>query len=611
MVLTQLTGDMRWLSPPYLPTRTRGMSENQDGGLPPEIVSTVRENAYVAIAEWLNGRPPAIPQPDDELFQQMMSACMGETVDSDYVPMVAEEMGFSDRFAAWTTGALPGNVDKTISVAIIGAGVSGLAAAALLARRGVDFTVYEKNDDVGGTWHENRYPGCGVDTPSYLYSLSFDQVTWPEYFATQQDVRRYLVDFVEKEGIRKDIQFKTSVVGAEYDETNKKWEITVESPSGRQTTTANVVISAVGLLNRPKYPTIDGVDRFKGPSFHSAEWPEDVDIRGKRVAVIGTGASAMQIVPAIADQAGEITIFQRSAQWIAPNENYKRVVPPEVQSLLEAVPLYAAWYRMRLAWIFGDKIYPTLLVDPEWPRDHTSINALNDAHRRFFTAYIESELHDRPDLLAQCMPDYPPYGKRMLLDAGWFKALRQPNVKLVSDGVEAVVDHGIVDVQGVEHAADVIVYATGFETLNPLKGIAIEGKAGHRLRDLWGDDNASAYLGMTVPDYPNFFILYGPNTNLGHGGSLIFLSECQIRYILQLIELLLDGRASEIDCGDLAYRRYNDEVDERHASMVWTQQDISNWYRNSRGRIVTNSPWKLLEYWEMTRRPDLADFSIR
>jgi 4-hydroxyacetophenone monooxygenase len=199
----------------------------------------------------------------------------------------------------------------------------------------------------------------------------------------------------------------------------------------------------------------------------------------------------------------------------------------------------------------------------------------------------------------------------MLLDAGWFKALRQPNVKLVSDGVQAVVDQGIVDVQGAEHAADVIVYATGFETLNPLKGISIEGRAGHRLRDLWGDDNASAYLGMTVPNYPNFFILYGPNTNLGHGGSLIFLSECQIRYILQLIELLLDGRASEIECGSVAYRRYNDEVDERHASMVWTQPDLTNWYRNSRGRVVTNSPWKLLEYWEMTRSPDLADFSIR
>jgi 4-hydroxyacetophenone monooxygenase len=609
MVLTQLTGDLKWISPPFLPTRTRGMSENQDGGLPAALVAEVTSQAVTAISAWLEGAPPAIAVPDEQLFVRMMSACMGENVDPAYGPMMAEEMGFVERFADWMR--LPhGAAASEMRVAIIGAGVSGLAAAALLQRRGISYTVFEKDQQVGGTWFENRYPGCGVDTPSYLYSLSFACQTWPAYFAEQRDVEHYLASFSRRENLTPNIRLSTTVTAAVYGAEDRKWQVTSSGDDGETTEFFSAVISAVGQLNRPKFPSLSGMADFRGRSFHSAQWPDDVDVSGKRVAVVGTGASAMQLVPAVAESAAQVTVFQRSPQWIAPNENYKREVAPAVRRLMRDVPLYAAWYRMRLAWIFGDKIYPTLQVDPGWPQDGKAINALNGAHRRFFEGYIRSELDDRPDLLEKCVPGYPPYSKRMLLDAGWYRTLKAPNVRLVCEEIKGITPAGIEDCAGETHEADVIVYATGFQTLNSLAEIDIVGRDGRRLNDEWGTDNARAYLGVTVPEFPNLFILYGPNTNLGHGGSLIFLTECGLRYTLHLLGLMASAGVSAIECRRDTFEAYNALVDERHAEMIWTQPGVTNWYRNSSGRVVTNSPFRLLEYWEMTRVPNLDDFLV-
>jgi 4-hydroxyacetophenone monooxygenase len=609
MVLTQLTGDCAWISPPYQPTRTRGMAENQDGGLPAEVNEEVRRAAVSAIGAWLDGKPPAIAVPGTELFARMMSTCMGEDVPAAYVPMMAEEMGFADRYDEWLTQ--PHDTAADLTVAVIGAGVSGLAAAAMLHRRGMGYVVFEKDAAVGGTWHENRYPGCGVDTPSYLYSLCFARPTWSTYFAPQPDVEQYLSQFADTEQLRSNIRLSTRVTAAAYDETQRKWAVT--SRCGDQETTEyfSAVISAVGQLNRPKLPPVSGLGDFRGRAFHSARWPADVDVRGKKVAVIGTGASAMQIVPAIADQAAQVTVFQRSPQWIAPNENHKRPVAPEVRWLLEAVPLYAAWYRMRLAWIFGDKIYATLRVDPDWPQDGKAINSLNAAHRRFFESYITSQLSDRPDLIGKCVPGYPPFGKRMLLDAGWYRALKASNVRLICEEATTVTADGVRDQAGETHEADVIVFASGFATLNPLADISVAGRGGRLLSEEWGPDNARAYLGMTVPDFPNFFVLYGPNTNLGHGGSLIFLSECSLRYTLSLLGLMASAGVTEIECRREVFEAYNAEIDDRHSRMIWTRPGITNWYRNSAGRVVTNSPFTLLEYWQMTRTPNLSDFVVQ
>ncbi|ORB76690.1 monooxygenase, partial [Mycobacterium timonense] len=266
------------------------------------------------------------------------------------------------------------------------------------------------------------------------------------------------------------------------------WTVSSRDSDGSpRAVTANVVISAVGLFNKPKIPDIAGMDRFTGPMFHTAQWPEDLDVTGKRVAVIGTGASAMQVVPAIAGKVGQVTVFQRSPQWIGPCAEYFAPVPEDVHFLMDHVPYYQAWYRFRLAWVFNDRVHPSLQIDPQWGDPARSLNAVNDGHRRYFTRYLVSQLEGRPDLIEKCLPDYPPFGKRMLLDNGWFAALKRDNVRLVTEGVDSITERGVCSSGGDEVEADVVVFSTGFETTRYLQPIEFVGRGGTRLREIWGD----------------------------------------------------------------------------------------------------------------------------
>ncbi|MBO0874782.1 MAG: NAD(P)/FAD-dependent oxidoreductase, partial [Pseudonocardia sp.] len=547
---------------------------------------------------------------DDAALAEIMSVCMGEPVDPAYSAMMAEEMGLRPRYANERIAALPARTDY--SVVIVGAGVSGICMAVQLARAGIPFTILEKNADLGGTWHENRYPDCGVDTPSYWYSYSFHPVNWSRYYSRQSDVHAYLADTVDRFDLRRHIRFSTRVENAEYDEDTARWTVTATGPDGRGVTvSATFLVTAVGQLNQPKIPAIPGQDTFAHPRFHSARWPADLDLRDRKVAVIGTGASAMQLVPAIADEAATLTVFQRSPQWVAPNAEYTRDVSPRTRYLMAHVPLYAAWYRMRQAWVFGDKVFDGLVVDPDWPHPDISVNSINDGYRRHFTAYLRRELDGRPDLLGKALPDYPPFGKRMLLDNGWFSTLRRSHVRLETSAITEIVPDGIRTANGAEHAADVIVYATGFDSLNMLGSFEVRGRGGRRLRDQWGADDARAFIGMTERGFPNMFLLYGPNTNLGHGGSLIFITECQVRYLMGLIEQVIERQLASVECRADRRDAYNREIDAAHERLIWTHPGMSTWYRNERGRVVTNSPWRLVDLWHQTAAPSLDDYDVR
>lgn len=606
MVLHHLTGEDRWLRAPYAPTRTRGLSDHDDGGLEPEARRTLRDAAVEAILAWHNGRLPALPEPSQSHLQHMLSTCMGEAVPPEYAAMMIEEMGFRPaRRPAPST--LRG---RALSVLVIGAGISGLIAGRALREAGIPFEIIEKNDGIGGTWLENDYPGAGVDTPSYLYCFSGFPRNWSSHFAKRDEIHAYLEDMATHFDLHRSVRFGLEATSATFDSTAGEWIVeTTDRKGAGSTFRANALITAVGLHNRPKTPNLPGLDRFAGPAFHTARWPEDVELGGKRVAVVGTGASAMQVVPATAEQVGRLLVFQRSPQWIAPCENYFRPITEDVHFLMEHAPYYHPWYRYRLAWAFNDRNHDALQRDPEWPHQDRAISRANDGHREYFTKYIREQLEGRPDLIAKSLPTYPPFGKRILLDNGWYAALRRPNVELIDEAVAAVTETGVVTVTGEEHAVDVLVLSTGFEQQRFLYPMHITGRDGVELRDAWDDDDARAYLGITVPGFPNLFLTYGPNTNPG-GGSVIFTLERQINYIFDALRQMADRGLATIDCKVEPFGRYNDEVDAAHAKMVWTHPGMDTYYRNTRGRVVTNTPFRVVDYWHLTRSADLDDYQV-
>jgi 4-hydroxyacetophenone monooxygenase len=606
MVLVQLTGDLRWLEEPYRPTRGRGMNDNDSGGLPERIQAEIRAAALNAILAWRAGRPIAIPEPSAELRLKMLSRAMAEEVPAEYDCIIAAEL-----FAAPDEALEKLPIPKGFEVLIIGAGVSGLCAAINLQRAGIPFTILEKSATVGGTWWDNHYPGAGVDTPNHLYSYSFAPHDWSMYFALRDELQAYLEHVAGKFGLRSHIRFETEVKSANYDKEAQRWLVTVRDADGSQEIlNANALISAVGIFNPIKMPSIKGLDRFKGPCFHTAQWPADLDLKGKRVAMIGNGASAMQIGPEIQHTVASLTIFQRSSHWVAPNPQFRKPIPEPLRFLLREVPLYRLWYRLRLGWTFGDRLHSALQKDPTWPHGDRSLNSTNDSHRAYFTRYIVSEIGDKTELLDKVVPDYPPFGKRMLLDNGWYRMLRNERVKLVSDPIVEILPDRIITKDCSEYAADVLVVATGFDVIRFLTSFEARGRSGRSLREVWDDDNARAYLGSVIPDFPNFFCLYGPNLQPGHGGSIMFVIEMQMRYIVDLLKQMLNRGIGAVECRQDVHDAYNQRIDEAHANMVWTHPGLETYYRNERGRVVVNSPYRNAIFYDMTRAADLGDFIV-
>jgi 4-hydroxyacetophenone monooxygenase len=610
MLLVQMTGDLRWLEDPYRPSRTKGLGDNDTGDLDAHVQLEIRTAALDAILAWGNGQTLAIPVPSPDLLVDMLSVSMGEAVPHEYADMMSHELGLDSDVDRRRT--LPGarvNPPQGFDAIIVGAGASGICASIKLKDAGIPFVVLERNDDVGGTWLENRYPGCAVDTPSHLYSFSFAKNDWSQYFAARDEIFGYFKGVAAEFGVLPHVRFRTEVVSAGWDEDQQRWHVEVVDRDGRsETLSASLLITAVGAFNKPKMPSIAGLASFAGPTPHTARWPDDLDLTGQRVGVIGNGASAMQLVPAIADIAGEVTVFQRSPQWAAPFEWFKTPVPEGIRYLFQAVPLYRAWYRVRLAWTFNDKVHSSLQKDPSWPHPDRSINEVNDGHRRYFTRHIVRELGDRQDLLDEVLPDYPPFGKRMLLDNGWFRTLTRGDVHLVTKRVNEVRANSVVTADGIEHELDVLVLATGFDVVRFLAPMQITGRSGRTLESAWDGDDARAYLGLAVPDFPNLFCLYGPNTQFGHGGSLLFMMELQMHYLMDLLQQMFEQGIGSVECRQDVYDEYNKRVDEAHGKMVWTHPGMDVYYRNSKGRVVVNNPFKVVDFWRMLRHANLSEF---
>ena len=605
LVLQHLTGDTKWASPQYRPGRGKPLDDNDSAGLTPDVQNEVRAAAFDAVMAVRDGQiEPVAPSP--EQVAEMLGWALGEDVPPEYGELLSEEMGFTSRDVEIPREA----IGEDFRVVVIGAGLSGLCMAAKLAAAGIDFVVLEKDEDLGGTWLENVYPGCGVDTPGHLYNFSFapnPDIT--RYFARRAEVHQYLRRLASDHDLTRYIRFGTEVASARYRRADANWRIDIRNADGdHESLTANVLVSAVGMVNRPSIPPLPGLDEFDGPVMHTAQWDNSVDLTGKRVAVIGTGASAMQLVPSIADVAEHVTVFQRSKQWALPHPNYHREVKETVRIVMREVPFYLQWYRLRSFWNFSDRLHSSLQIDPDWPYPERAVNETNDRHRMFLTKYIKEQLGDRVDLLDACLPEYPPYGKRPLLDNNWYQTMRRDDVTLITEPVEHVNGDKVVARTGVEVEADVIALATGFKVLQFLWPMDIVGVSGKTLREQWGVDDARAYLGISVPDFPNFFIVNGPNTNAGHGGSAIHATEFQVRYIMQTIRRMLVTETPALEVDRDVFLRYNAELDEALAHCIWSHKGMTTYYRNGAGRIVVSSPWKYVDYWNRLREFEPGDY---
>ncbi|WP_328443976.1 flavin-containing monooxygenase [Amycolatopsis sp. NBC_00438] len=478
---------------------------------------------------------------------------------------------------------------KGPSVLIVGTGFGGIGTAIELKRAGLtDFTILESAAEPGGVWRDNTYPGAACDIPSPLYSYSFEpNPRWPKRFSHQPDILAYLRGVIAKYGLEPHIRYGAEVTEAVFDD--GVWRVVTKSG---ETYEANVFVPAVGQLSRPVLPTIPGRDRFAGAAFHSARWDHDVDLRGKRVAVIGTGASAVQFVPEVRKQAERVTVFQRT--------------PPYV--LAKSDPAYRGWQH----WLF-EHLPPTQLLGrlrifllAEYATYAMTRHPVLAKMFELRTAQLRRRHIKDPALRAKLTPEYPLGCKRILFTNDYLPALAQPNVDVETARISEITEKGVRTEDGVEHEVDVIVYGTGFAATDFLAPVKVRGPGGRSLQDAWSG-GARAYLGITVPGFPNLFCVYGPNTNLG-AGSIIYMLERQARYIRQAVERLSRPDVSALDVLPEVEQRYDDEVQARLGHSVWSA--CTSWYRQADGRVTTNWPGLVTEYDRRTKRFDVADYRV-
>jgi cation diffusion facilitator CzcD-associated flavoprotein CzcO len=476
-------------------------------------------------------------------------------------------------------------------VAIVGAGFGGLGMAIRLKQAGRnDFVVFERAADVGGTWWANSYPGCQCDIPSNLYSFSFARnSSWTTAYPLRDQLHDYLRGCAERFGVASHLRLETELLDASWDGGSQRWML---DTSGGQCS-ARVVVAATGMLSEPCVPNLPGLDRFRGTTFHTAAWNHDYDLTGRRVAVLGTGASAIQVVPSIQEQVGRLTVFQRTPPWVIFHMDHR--VGPWLRRLYARVPALQAAARGGI-WALHELVVPGMARDARLLKGHELIARAN----------LWRNIRD-PELRRRLTPDYAVGCKRILLSNDWYKALAAPNVDLVTSGISEVREASVVDGDGAEHQLDTIVFATGFAPTDPPIARRLRGRAGDTLSETWRG-SPEAYLGTTVSGFPNLFLLYGPNTNLGHS-SIVYILESQMNYVMSALESMDAHGAATVDVHPEVQEAFNEEMQERLRDSVWNS-GCTNWYLDANGRNSIQWPGFTYEYRRRTRRFDAADYRL-
>jgi len=591
-----LTGEVQWLG--------------EDKG------AKVQEKlASVMIEYWESGK--AAVSPDcSPIFNQLVAQCDQampqdgfEKASSELTQLqldyILDEMrGFPEPIHMNGDDLQPADNLESFHVCICGSGVHGISVALRCQRAGIPYTILERDTGVGGTWHQNNYPGVRCDTPSITYSFSSDpNPDWERYFADGHEVKTYLKNMCDKHGITEHCKTETVVESATWDEATSMWHIKYNSKDGvSKIMESNVYVAAVGQLTNPFIPSIPGQEIFDGDSCHTARFTKAIDFSGKNVVVVGTGASAMGICPEIQKVANHLTIFQGTPQWYVSIPNHQKYMTEEEQWCMRYVPFYERWYRFQTLRHIVDTYTDVL----------TSGSDSNRTLQAELTEFIKKQVNYNAGLVEKMVPKHPPICTRMLVDNHWCAMMLQDNVTLINGRVAGIKANQVIGPNGEVAPADIIIYATGFQSTSfCTASMKVIGKGGVALEDDWGVE-PTAYLGMTRPNFPNFFMTYGPNTNVSSGGSIIWCAETAGRYIGQCIAAMVRNDLKEMSVKPRVFEEYNEMITKELKWTAWDDQSCRSWYKQGNtGKVTNNLPMSLEEFSARTRIVTLADFNTK
>jgi 4-hydroxyacetophenone monooxygenase len=558
--------------------------------------------------------------PDPDAFTRMTKIATGIAMPETHIAMNLEQGGFVPDERSITPTRTP---PKTLKLAIIGAGMTGIDAAVKATDRGFEWEIFETESGLGGLWWSQRYPGVAVDTPCVYYSLSWEVTpNWSKFFPLGAEYRNYLTRIAEKYDLAKRITFNSEVTRMEWLDDEQVWELTVFSTTDHtsRTVRAAAVLTGAGHLNRPKYPDVIGITDFAGESIHTSKW-RDVDLAGKRVGVAGVGAAGVQVIAAIATQVKELTVFQRQPVWLSSNTLADGGnVGASEHWLRSHLPYYLQWARLSIFSTIAVLTPPMNAVDLDWMREHsTSISEINEVMRQSCLNYINETFGEGSELAVKVTPDFPFGGKRPVRDpggdgpGGYYWALKQDHVQLETSSLARVVPEGIVTADGTLHELDVIIWATGM-TLDFLSPVEIIGRNGLTLREAWEDYlHPRTYLGGTIPGFPNFFMNDGPHTGVANGGAgHNFMVETVNHFVFEALQLAVENSATSIEVSKEAFDAHTERLEELMSHLIWMHDDKANtYYRNPAGYVILPSPFLPEVYWEMSRRPEASNFVLR